>query len=161
MYENLTEEGSVVQIASGPVYITLRQPSPLTTQGQRRGHAWSDDDGYSWSRIQFDDALPDPHVEGSIIRIPATGGGSKDRFLLSSLATVSEAFVDRSQLTVRLSEDDLKSWAFSKVLCEGSSGYSDLALADDNTILCLFETDHVSKIVLARFNLAWLIEEED
>jgi sialidase-1 len=55
-----------------------------------------------------------------------------------------------------MSEDDCQTWPISKVLYEGSSAYSDLALADDDTILIFFEADDYSKLLLARFNLAWL-----
>ena len=49
----------------------------------------------------------------------------------------------------------------SKVVQEGSSGYSDLAIAPDMTILCLYEEYVSKKLVLARFNLAWLTNGTD
>jgi len=55
-----------------------------------------------------------------------------------------------------MSEDDCQTWPISKVLYERSSAYSDLAAADGNTVLVLFEADDYSKLLLARFNLAWL-----
>jgi sialidase-1 len=148
MYENLTEEGMVAETPNGRVYMALRS----LHEKKRRAHAWSDDGGYSWSRIQFDDALPDPPAEASIIRILSTGSDSEGRFLFANPASA----VDRTHLTIRMSENDCRTWPISRLLYEGSSAYSDLALADDHTILTLFEADDYSKLLLAQFNLAWL-----
>jgi sialidase-1 len=59
-------------------------------------------------------------------------------------------------MTIRMSEDGGKTWPVSKVLYEGSSAYSDLAIAADQTILCLYEADDYTQLRLARFNLEWL-----
>ena len=73
-------------------------------------------------------------------------------------------FADRVNLTVKMSYDECASWPVSKVVDAGPSGYSDLAVAADGSILCFYErrpTDedgvpwHLS---LARFNLEWLAE---
>jgi sialidase-1 len=145
MYENLTEEAMVVETTDKRVYITLR-----SRQGKkRRAHAWSIDGGYSWSLIQFDDALPDPPAEGSIVRFP---GGANSAILFANPASS----IDRSHLTVRMSTDEGETWPVSRVLYEGNSAYSDLAVGADRTVLCLFEADKYTKIVLARFDAAWL-----
>ncbi|MFN0168140.1 MAG: hypothetical protein ACKV22_17075 [Bryobacteraceae bacterium] len=66
-------------------------------------------------------------------------------------------------LVVRLSEDDAKTWKASRLVTQGSGGYSDLALARDHRILCLYESGRLSvrdsRLVLARFNLEWLTKE--
>jgi sialidase-1 len=149
MYENLTEEAMVVEAADQRVYITLRSRQ----ERKKRAHAWSEDGGYSWSRIQFDE-MPDPPAEGSIIRLAAAKPGGKPAVLFANPASAT----DRSHLTVRMSEDDCRTWAISRVLYEGHSAYSDLAVQQDGTVLCLFEADKYTKLILARFNLAWLKE---
>jgi sialidase-1 len=143
MYENLTEEAMLVEAADKRVYITLRSRQDK----RRRAHAWSEDGGYSWSLIQFDQALPDPPAEGSIIRLPGSG------VLFVNPASAK----DRSRLTARMSQDECKTWPVSRLLYEGHSAYSDLAVADDGTVLCLFEADQYSKMILARFNTAWVM----
>jgi sialidase-1 len=148
MYENLTEEAMAVETSGRRVYMTLR-----SRQDQhRRAHAWSEDGGYSWSLIQFDQALPDPPAEGSIIRLPGDGADSAILFANPASAT------DRSHLTIRMSRDECRTWPVSRVLYEGHSAYSDLAVANDRTVLCLFEADQYSKLILARFNAAWVKE---
>jgi sialidase-1 len=60
-----------------------------------------------------------------------------------------------------MSKNDGKTWPVEKVLNPGSSAYSDLAVGDDGTIYCMYETK-VSpkgkelKLVLKTFTLDWL-----
>jgi sialidase-1 len=150
MYENLTEEAMVVETNDKRVYMTLRSRQ----EKRRRAHAWSQDGGYSWSQIQFDEALLDPPAHGSLIRLPGSGAESRNRVLFANPASAA----DRSHLTVRMSEDDCQTWPISRLLYEGHSAYSDLAVLDDGIVLCLFEADKYSKLILARFNEAWLKE---
>ena len=149
MYENLTEEGMVAETSDHRVYMALR-----SLHGKRRrAHAWSDDGGSSWSRIQFDDGLPEPPAHGSIIRVTGKRVTGK-RFLFANPASDR----DRIRLTVRMSEDDCQTWPIARILYEGSSAYSDLAVAGDGSMLCLFEAEHYSKMILARFDVKELIE---
>lgn len=139
MYENLTEEGMVAETDDHRVYMALR-----SLHGKRRrAYAWSEDGGSSWSRIQFEEGLPEPPAHASIIHVQGK------RFLFVNPASDR----DRVRLTVRMSEDDCKTWPFAKTLYAGSSAYSDLALAADGTVLCLFEAEHYSKMMVARFDI--------
>ncbi len=66
----------------------------------------------------------------------------------------------RRNLTVRLSEDDGRTWPVGRTVCEGPAGYSALAVAQEGAILCAYETltdkGFSGTIMLARFNLEWL-----
>ena len=64
-------------------------------------------------------------------------------------------------MTIRLSYDECRTWPMSKVLDTEYSGYSDLAVTGDGTVLCLYETEGCRKITLARFNLPWLTDGKD
>jgi len=64
-------------------------------------------------------------------------------------------------MTIRLSYDQCRTWPVAKVLDPGYSGYSDLAVTGDHTILCLYETEGCRAITLARFNLEWLTDGRD
>jgi sialidase-1 len=146
MYENATEEAMVTELADQRVFMTLRSMHGR----QMRGHALSDDHGYSWSRIEFDPSLPEPPAHGSILNLT----GNRLLFVNPASATA------RVMLTARISEDDGKTWPISKVVYPGSSAYSDLAVTHDGAILCLFEADRYSRLMLARFNLDWLLKGE-
>ena len=72
---------------------------------------------------------------------------------------------DRVNLTIKMSLDDGNTWPISRVLEPGISAYSDLAIAGDGSILCLYERGGVNNVMwdtryvtLARFNLEWLRE---
>ena len=73
------------------------------------------------------------------------------------------AHMDRSRLTLRLSYDEGRSWPAARVLTdpERNTEYSDLAVAADGTILCLYGVDTFartgSQMELLRFPLS-LIE---
>ena len=68
-------------------------------------------------------------------------------------------------MTVRISYDGCRSWPLARVLHEGAAAYSDLCVADDGMICCLFEagagSDPYEYVSLARFNLEWLTRGAD
>ena len=60
-------------------------------------------------------------------------------------------------MTVRLSEDEGKTWPVSKVLWPGPAAYSCLAVLPNGDIACLFEAGEkqaYERITLARFSRA-------
>jgi sialidase-1 len=112
-----------------------------------------------WTKPVFHDQLWEPVCMASIISHPSKPGIlifsnphslKRDRFG-NELPAV---WARRENLSVKLSEDDGKTWPVNKVLDAGSSAYSDLAVLPDSTVLCLYEK--VNNIVCARFNLEWL-----
>jgi sialidase-1 len=181
---NMSDECEVVETADGRVYMNMR-----SRQGKhRRAYAWSKDGGASWSKVEFDERLPEPSCQGSVIRFTDRDRSGKNRILLANPASTEQ----RANLTARVSYDECQTWPVSKVVYPGSSGYSDLAVAPDMSILCLFDADQQfkkknafevgtdadlkrllkdpayfsninreSKLLLARFNLAWLTDGTD
>ncbi len=150
---DLSDEAMAVETADGSVYMNMRSRQ----EKKMRAFAWSKDGGVTWSKVQFDQSLPEPSCQGSLIRFTDQERFSKNRVLLAHPSSQTE----RKQLTVRMSLDECRTWPVSKVLYEGSAAYSDLAIANDRTILCLYEADQYSKMVLARFNLEWLTDGAD
>ena len=70
----------------------------------------------------------------------------------------------RSNLTIRLSRDDGRTWPVAKTTSSDLDGYSDLAVMPDTTILCIWEGGaqrYHDKIGAARFNLDWVLEGND
>ncbi len=62
-------------------------------------------------------------------------------------------------MTIRISPDGGATWSVSKLLHEGPSAYSSLAVLPDATIGCLYErgrTQLYEDITFARFNMDWL-----
>ena len=95
----------------------------------------------------------------SFIRFTDQRTYAKSRLLFSNPASTK-----REKMTVRISYDEGKSWAVSKLLNAGPSAYSALAVLPDMTLGCLYERGDSSaykKITFARFSLEWLTDGED
>jgi len=147
-----TDESVVVQTASGDLYINCRN----YVGSKRRAYAWSHDEGESFSERLWDDALVEPVCQASLIRFTDELRHDKNRILFSNPASTQ-----REKLTVRLSYDECQTWPVSRMLNEGPSAYSDLAIAPDMTVCCLYErgSEHAyEKLTFARFDIEWLTD---
>jgi sialidase-1 len=149
-----TNESTVVETAGGALYINCRNYVPP----QRRAYAWSRDGGLSFEPRRWDDALPEPICQASLVRLSG-GGGAKSRVLFANPASTR-----REKLAVRISYDDCRTWSAGKPLHAGPAAYSDLAVLPDGTIGCLYERgerQYSEKLTFARFNLEWLTDGKD
>ena len=167
-------ETVIAQLADGKVMLNVRSES----KNHRRLVTTSADGATGWSKPRFDDQLLEPICMGSICRLTEKPKSDKNRLLFANPHTLDPrpgqaekpgAGRDRKNLAIKLSYDEGETWPVSRVLEPGGSGYSDLAVLPDGTILCLFErgsTDgksHTSSkfLTLARCNLEWLSEGKD
>ncbi|NQT53120.1 exo-alpha-sialidase [bacterium] len=149
---NGTNECQVVERADGTLLLNMRRAAPV--KEPYRWTATSPDGGVTWAKPSFDETLTDPRCQGSLIRYKPSDSG--DTLVLhSNIAHRS----NRIRLTVRLSEDEGRTWAAARVLWPGHSAYSCLVALPDGTVGCLFEGGlrrPYEKIMFARFPLAWL-----
>lgn len=162
-------ETVVVELADGRVMLNVRSDS----KPNRRIVVTSADGATGWSEPRFDEALYEPICMASIARLSRTPAGDKNRLLFANPHNLevakgkskAGAKRDRKNLSVKLSYDEGKSWSANKALEPGSSGYSDLAVLTDGTILCFYErrpnADEPALLTLARFNLEWLTDGAD
>ncbi len=154
-----TGEACLVELSDGTLYVNSRNES-LRCRGYR---AWdrSHDGGETFTESGYDLALSEPHCEASLTALP-NGGALFCNPAVSSDTASHYDHDARHHLTVRLSEDDCRTWPVARVVCEERAGYSALAVAQDGTILCAYETvsedSYTGEIILARFNLEWLRE---
>lgn len=167
-------ESTVVETADGGVCINCRN------QFFEKGHdpyyrrvGWSNDGGLKISPLVRDAGLSETVCEGSICRYTLAGDKSsspifsdRNRVLFSNPGTGKEG--DRRLMTVRMSYDECRSWPVAKVICEDGSSYSDLCIATDGAICCLYEkgseggvSSYSGDIVFARFDLEWLTDGRD
>jgi sialidase-1 len=146
-------ESQVVELTDGSLLMNMRQG------GRCRYVAFSKDQGKTWFSEKQEESLPDPGCQGSILRLP-NGGPRGGSLLLFSNPPHAGPFEARTNLTVRLSDDDGQSWKASREVHSGPGAYSSLAvLGDGSTLGLLFETGSAhpyEKIAFARFNLEWL-----
>jgi sialidase-1 len=162
-------ETVIVELADSSVMLNVRNESKT----QRRLITVSKDGATGWSTPKFDEALLEPICMAGIVRYSL----DKPRILFCNPDNLSRAdhkeqpgkFRDRKNLTVKLSYDEAKTWAVSKVLDAGWSGYSDIAVTKDGTILCFYGRGDAkdfggyafNQLTLARFNLEWLTDGKD
>ena len=166
-------ETVAIELANGSVMLNVRSESKT----HRRLVTISKDGATGWSTPKFDDALLEPICMGSIIRYSLAKDGGKNRILFSNPDNLARADGkeepgknrDRKNLSVKLSYDEGRTWAVNKPVDVGYSGYSDVAVTRNGTILCFYgrgeKTDYggyaFKNLTLARFNLEWLTDGKD
>lgn len=150
-----TNESVIVQTVDGVLYFNCRNYAGE----KRRAYAWSYDDGESFSKSGWDDTLPEPICQASMIRFTEEDSHDKNRVLFSNPASQK-----RERMTIRLSYDECQTWSAGKVLNAGPSAYSDLCIASDMSICCLYERGEENAyetITFDRFDLEWLTDGVD
>lgn len=156
-------ETVAVELADGSVMLNARSESKT----HRRLVVTSPDGATGWSRPRFDEALLEPICMAGLVRYDH---GGESLLLFSNPHNLERAdgteepgkSRDRKFLSVKASRDEGRTWAVHKLVEDGPSAYSDLAVTRSGTILCFYgagETLHFagSAMRLARFNLEWLL----
>jgi sialidase-1 len=145
-----TDESQVAQLEDGSLIINMRDLS--SEHGRQIARSY--DEGLTWTAATYDEALPDPGCQGSLLETP---------YGLMFSNPVGEVSILRHDLTVRLSGDGGETWALSKSLHAGPSAYSALSYFPDGRLGCLYENGEFPfapyhRITLATFSLGWLEE---
>jgi len=111
----------------------------------------SSNGGQTWDTSYFDHNLPDPVCQGSILNIGKKGKKNMIAFCNAADTT------NRTNLTLRISYDDAKTWKKSILLNKSSTpyenknkdytAYSDVVKINKNKIGVLYEKDNYAQIV--------------
>jgi sialidase-1 len=164
-------ETVAVQLTDGRVMLNVRSES----KANRRLVTTSKDGATGWSKPRFDDALLEPICMSSIVRLSEKLASDRNRIVFANPHNLSRAdgkespgqSRDRKNLSIKLTYDEGETWPVNKVLEPGFSGYSDLAVEKDGTILCFYERgsadgkSRIGPLTVARFNLEWLTDGKD
>ncbi|MEN2281432.1 sialidase family protein [Algoriphagus sp. SE2] len=110
--------------------------------------ALSSDGGQTWDEAEFEDELPDPVCQGSIISFTDPNG----RFILVQSNNADEQ--NRNNLSLKFSFDQGKSWP-KTILIDGIenpgksayTAYSDLVILNLDEVGVIFEKNNYSEIV--------------
>ena len=146
------DESKIIDLPNGKWMINSR----VNNFGFRYRHI-SDDMGKTWTS-EVDSALTDPGCNGSIIKYSSVkNGDDKDRIVISQIADPK----GRNNLTIRLSYDNGKTWAYSKSLYPLGAAYSSMTVLKDGNIAIAYEKDGYSTNEIAIFSLAWLTDGQD
>jgi sialidase-1 len=118
-------EVQVAETAAGGLYLNSRSWRSGVTL---RKTSWSQDAGETWAQAIEDTALPDPICQGSLLRLD-------DR----TIAFLNPAGPKRTNGTLRLTHDDGRTWATSRLTFPGPFAYSSMAPLKDGRIGVLYE----------------------
>jgi sialidase-1 len=147
-----TNECQVVERSDGSLLLNMRSYHGKN----RRALATSKDGGLTWSPVTLDEALIEPVCQASLLRYDSPKGGARGRLLFANPASAR-----REKLTLRLSDDDGKTWPVARRLHEGPSADSALTVLPDGNVGCLYERGRKSPyetLTFARFGLGWLTD---
>jgi sialidase-1 len=145
-----TNESAVAELKDGSLVLNMRSYHG----GNRRAVQRSRDGGLTWSPLEFDDALIEPVCEASLVSAVPAGSRPDNRLLFSNPAATS-----RTHMTVRLSRDGGRTWPASRLIYQGPSAYSSLAVLRDGTIGLLYERGErraYERIMFAHFDTDWI-----
>lgn len=162
----INSEVTVGETAAGELYVNFRNStSEIPTEAadrqedrpdglpaQRRLYARSRDGGESFHEEGCHIDLFDPPCNAGLAAYPWPTGDSEELLLFTAPARRQ-----RTHLTVYTSGDGGRHWTAGNVISKRAGGYSDVAVLDDRTILTLYEDR--GTLLLARFNLTWLLGE--
>lgn len=146
------DESKIIELADGSWMVNARE----NKAGVRYVHT-SSDEGKTWETKAAPELI-DSGCNASIIRYTAIKDGYKKNRLLFSNAKTKKG---RTNLTVRVSYDEGKTWTEGKTVYEGPSAYSSLSILKNGDIGVFFEKDEYTKNEFARFSLKWLTDKKD
>lgn len=158
------DEPQAVERPDGSVLMNMRNYWGTNKHPEAAGTraiATSRDGGHTWSAVDFDETLLIPTCQASLVRYSWPEEG-RSRLLFSNPASVDS----RTDLTIRLSYDDGRSWPHAARLHDGPATYSCLTRLSDGGIGCLYEGgDFVGGpydgLFFSRFDLDWLTAGSD
>lgn len=153
-------ETIVLQLADGRVMLNTRTES----KQHRRIVTISPNGATNWSKPRFDDQLLEPICMAGMVRVREGVIAFSNPHNLSRADGRKTLGLgrDRKNVSIKLSDDEGKTWSASRTLEAGFSGYSDLAALPDGTILCFYErgsTDGKSSYRTDRLTVARVTED--
>ena len=153
--EHQVNECEVVELADPPGRLMLNMRN-YDRNNRTRQTALSDDGGMTWHSQKHDPVLIEPICQASIRRLCWSGAGQGGVILFSNPASQK----GREKMTVRVSENDARTWSHSKLVNEGFSAYSCLETIDGKTAGLLYEGavdgKGYGRITFIRLGLDWL-----
>jgi sialidase-1 len=148
--EDMLTESQLIEQEDGTLKYFMRNHNKIRCVAV----AYSKNAGESWDNFTFDENLPQPICQTSVIKIE---NADKPYVVLLNAADKNE----RKCATVRLSEDDGETFKYSRVLKKDDFVYSSLTLLPDSNIGALFEPNSKCKeILFTKFSLDWIKGED-
>lgn len=150
----MASESKVAELPAGNLVLNSRTFHQDGSKQRLRTRAFSDDGGLTWTTLANDPALKTVSCNGSLISV-AHDAGTNGAILLCSVPVGPK----RTHGTVYVSFDEGKTWPTQKLVVPGEFAYSSLVELADGRIGLFYESRGHKDIVLARFDLNWLLQE--
>jgi hypothetical protein len=155
-------ENSLVELQNGTVYMSVRTKIPVSSVHDplERLYSLSHDGGQTWTYPKMHAFLPDPIVMSSVVRIPNSINTSTSQYVCS----LPGSYTSRVKLTLYLSEDGCQTWNSSRIIYFGPSGYSELGVLSDYSVICFFENGRVEysdQLVFIKVSPNWIKNGEE
>lgn len=140
-----SNESTAAEISGNSLMLNARNQ-----KGDKRFRivAISKDGGESWDNTYFDENLPDPVCEGSILSL----GRKRGKHILAFSNAAHQT--KRDNLTLRISFDEGKTWRINKVIDKSTNqqdrdytAYSDIVMISKKSVGVLYEKDSYSQII--------------
>lgn len=152
-----TNEAQVAELVDGTLMMNMRMNGT-----PKRFISTSSDGGKTWSKQVADPTLSGANgVQAPLYRYTAKAAGyAKNRLLFCSPDTPGK----RSDLTVRMSYDEGKTWPVSKRIHAGPAAYSCFTILPDGDIGLLYENGKeqaAERLTFMRVSLEWLTDGAD
>ncbi len=142
-----TGESQVAVLPDGSIYLNARG---FRGPGYRAA-AVSRDGGETLTSFRWDKALREPVNTVDTVLPEPVGCQASITTAGRKLLYTGPAAETRARLTLRTSDDGGVTWPGARLLCEGPAAYSDLAVLDDHTVVCLFEAGDAEPYETLRF----------
>jgi sialidase-1 len=137
-------ETTAVELGDGSVLLNIRNHSSL------RAVAVSQDGARGWSVPELQEALIDPRCFGSSARYSFSTDEGAGHILFVNAKDPEY----RKNITLKMSEDEGRTWKYEKAIQPGQGAYSDVAVTPDQTIHVLYEQGYGIRAV--RLDVEWL-----
>ncbi len=125
-------ESSVVELENGNLMLNMRNYN--REESKSRSYVISEDGGETVSEMQYLPELIEPICQGSTLNYMKNGKISNN-ILFSNPASTDK----REKMTIKLSENNGKTWPYAFPVYSGPSAYSDLVNLPDGNIGLLYE----------------------
>ncbi len=129
-------EATAVELENGDVMLNCRLHGGATSSKNHRGVSISSDGGKTFNRHYFDKTLLEPRCQGSLNRVRWAKDGKP-----GVIAFSNPAFPWRTNVMVRYSYDDGKTWPAGRMIYPHTSAYSALATLPDGRVAVMLEKD--------------------
>lgn len=155
-YTNECQIAEIIERGQPGILINMRNHWGRAGFPQKSGQrlvSRSFDGGHSWEAETMDPALPEPPCQASLYRYSFATRDQPSRLLFANPIGPG-----RSNLRVRLSLDEGRTWPSAKLIAVGSTAYSCMARLPDDQVGIIYERSSYQRISFSKFPVDWLAD---